>query len=247
MKRATGFTLVELSLALIIIGLVLSGMLGAYRNQLEANRIRETRQALADIREALFGFTLGHGHLPCPADPALASASPGAGVESRTAAGQCTREEGVLPWATLGLKELDAWGGRFSYRITDYFADTNHTTIGAGSSCAPAADLAISFAVCSSGDITILSQPGTLGVPTSVAVFVSHGKNLQGAYGPQGGTRSAGSTGAELENANEDTVFISQPFVNQINESSSVNYDDLVEWIPASLLIGKMVEAKRLP
>lgn len=247
MKQVRGFTLIELAIVLIVAGLMLAGTMSAYRNQLEANRIRETRATLADIREAIYGFTLGHGHLPCPADPTLPDSANGAGIEARENNGACRHVDGVVPWATLGVKAFDAWGGRFSYRITAHFADTSHVTIGPASSCAPAGDIAVSFSVCSAGDITILSQPGMLGVPTSVAAIVSHGRNLLGAYGPHGGSRLAGTLGAELENANDDTVFVSQPFVNQSNESTSIVYDDLVEWIPASLLIGKMVEAKRLP
>lgn len=250
MKKISGFTLVEVSVVLVIVALLLAGVMGAYRNQLEANRIRETRLALTDIRDAIFGFTIGSGHLPCPADPELAGSAAGAGQEARDAESKCAFSEGVVPWATLGVRELDAWGGRFSYRVTGDFADLDRLTIGDSATCAPAsetADIPVSFAVCSAGDLIILNRDGALGVPTSVAVIVSHGRNRVGSWGPQGGSRLAGATGPELENANQDPTFLSSPFAGAVETGSGVYYDDLVEWIPASLLVGKMAEARRLP
>ncbi len=250
MKKISGFTLVEISVALVIVALLLAGVIGAYQNQLQANRIRETRMTLADIRDAIFGFTIGSGHLPCPADPEPASSTSGAGQEARDAENKCTFIEGVVPWATLGVRELDAWGGRFSYRVTGDFADFDRLTIGDSATCTPApetADIPVSFAVCSAGDLIILSRDGALGVPTSVAVIVSHGRNRAGSWGPQGGSRLAGATGPELENANQDPTFLNGLFRDAGDAGSGVYYDDLVEWIPASLLVGKMAEAGRLP
>ncbi|MDR3411841.1 MAG: type II secretion system protein [Formivibrio sp.] len=248
MKKDLGFTLVEISIVLIIAGLMLSGMLGAYLSQIEANRIRETRQALHEVRDALIGFALSNGHLPCPANPALANTATLAGQEERSGVtGNCTYIDGVLPWATLGVKELDAWGKRYSYRVTSYFADTSNATIGPSATCIPAADPAVSFAICSVGDITILPQAGTLGGIPAVAVIVSHGKNLRGAYGPSGGTRLGNLAGDELENANNDTSFVDHPFVHDADPLAENYFDDLVDWVSPSILIGKMAAASRLP
>src|SRR5471032_1633839 len=189
-KYQPGFTLVELSIVLIIVGLMLSGMLSAYQSQTEANRIRETRHAMSEARDAIIGFALSNGHLPCSANPTLVNTAVGAGQEVRSGAtGSCTYTDGVLPWATLGVKELDAWGKRYSYRVTGYFADTSNASIGPSATCAPAIDPAMSFAICSVGDITILPKSGALGGIPAGAVIVSHGKNLRGAYAHQGGAR----------------------------------------------------------
>ncbi len=243
-----GFTLVELSIVLVIAGLLLTGMLGAYQSQMEANRIRETRQGMSEAREALIGFVLSTGHLPCPANSALANTAATAGQEMRSGAtGICTDMNGILPWATLGVKELDAWGKRYSYRVTGYFADTSNTTIGPSGTCAPAIDPAVSFAICSVGDITILPQSGAFGGIPAVAVIVSHSKNLRGAYGPEGGTRLGGLAGDEQENANDDALFVNHPFVHDTDPLATAYYDDLVEWVSPSILIGRMATTGRLP
>lgn len=248
MKKQPGFTLVELSIVLLIAGLLLSGMLGAYQSQTEASRIRETRQAMREARDALIGFALSSGHLPCPANPALANSAATAGQEVRSGAtGSCTYQDGVLPWATLGVKETDAWGKRYSYRVTGYFADASNTSIGPSATCTPAVDPAVSFAICSVGDITILPQAGALGGIPSVAVIVSHGKNLRGAYGPQGGTRLGGVTGDEQKNADDDASFVDHPFAHDADPLAAAYYDDLVEWVSPSILIGKMATVGRLP
>lgn len=243
-----GFTLIEISMALVIVGLLLTGMLGAYQIQIEASRIRETRQAMNEARDALIGFALVTGHLPCPANPVLANTAATAGQEVRSSVtGSCTYQNGVLPWATLGVKELDAWGKRYSYRATGYFADTSNTSIGPSSTCAPAIDPAVSFAICSAGDITILPQSGALGGIPAVAVIVSHGKNLRGAYDPRGGTRLGDLAGDEQENANDDALFVNHPFAHDADPFAAGYYDDLVEWVSPNILIGRMATTGKLP
>lgn len=248
MKKQCGFTLVELSIVLLVAGLLLSGMLGAYQSQLEASRVRETRQAMREARDAIIGFALSTGHLPCPANPTLANTVATAGQEARSgAAGSCTYPDGALPWATLGLRELDAWGQRYSYRASGYFADTSNASIGPSSTCVPATDPAVSFAICSVGDLTILPQASALGGIPVVAVIVSHGKNLRGAYGPQGGVRLGVPSGDELENADDDSRFVDHPFTHDADSHSAAYYDDLLDWVSPSILIGKMATSGRLP
>ena len=68
-----GFTLVELTIVLIIIALLISGMMVPLSAQRDIQRIGGTQKQLAEIREALFGFAIINGRLPCPAtatDPA---------------------------------------------------------------------------------------------------------------------------------------------------------------------------------
>lgn len=60
-------------------------------------------------------------------------------------------------------------------------------------------------------------------------------------------TGSPGPPGRNLKNANQDPTFLNGLFSDSAEAGPDVYYDDLVEWIPASLLIGKMAEAGRLP
>src|SRR5205814_8666540 len=121
-RRAPGFTLVELAVVLAIIGLVLGAMIVPLNAQIDQQRINDTQKQLDVIREALLGFAVANGRLPCPANQALANTAATAGTEVR-AAGACTNAEGVLPWATLGISEADAWQRRVTYRVTLEFAN----------------------------------------------------------------------------------------------------------------------------
>ena len=65
-RPRAGFTLVEMAVVLVIVGLMLGGMLIPITAQMDQRNYSETRQRMNDIREALIGYGLAHGHLPCP-------------------------------------------------------------------------------------------------------------------------------------------------------------------------------------
>jgi prepilin-type N-terminal cleavage/methylation domain-containing protein len=224
MKKGRGFTLVELAVALVVIALVLGMLVVPLGTQVDQQRINDTQKQLNLISEALLGFAIANGRLPCPASAAIASTAAGAGVENKPGAA-CALNEGVLPWATLGIAETDAWGRRFTYRVTAAFADD------------PAGGLLASFLLTDSGNITVTN--GAVNISTNiVAVVVSHGKNGAGAY-QSNGTQLAPGTGDELENANGNATFVSR--------LPDPNFDDLLVWITPNVLKARMVAANRLP
>ncbi|MDP2785976.1 MAG: prepilin-type N-terminal cleavage/methylation domain-containing protein, partial [Sulfurimicrobium sp.] len=72
-NNAFGFTLVEMAIVLIIIGLLLGGLLMPLSAQMEQRRISETQKTLDEINQALIGFAVANKRLPCPStqtDPA---------------------------------------------------------------------------------------------------------------------------------------------------------------------------------
>lgn len=225
-----GFSLVEMAIVLIVLALLASGMMLSLSTQQDIQRTNEVRRQLADIREALLGYTVVNGRLPPPADPTKANNDPSAGLidEGRTS--------GVIPWVTLGLPETDPWGQRFTYRLRVEFSDgiALNTTPPCSLSPAP---MQSSFALCSVGNITVTDGTVTIasGVP---AIIVSHGKNGLGGYRSDG-TQVAGSAGDELENANGDANFVSRVH--------SSTFDDEVIWIPLFNLMSRMLAAGRLP
>ena len=232
---ARGFSLIEMAVVLVIMGLLLGGLLMPLAARMDIQHYNETRQKLALIKEAINGFVLAHGRFPCPAAPAIASSVAGAGTEN------CSLAAGVVPWATLATPELDAWGGRFSYVVTASMQDeipANTVTPPASCTTIPSA---ASFALCSAGSLTINSTAGgsvALQVP---AVIISHGKNGFGAYRDDGSQlSSAGAAAGELQNTDG-----ASPFVH--GEAVQNGYDDFVEWISLNVLFNRMVSAGRLP
>lgn len=197
MIRSKGFSLVELAVALAIIALLLAGAMIPLSTQIDVRNVTDTQRAMESIREAIIGFAQANGRLPCPADGSVPAGAAGAGTErvtgnSCTAANSasCTAVNGfipcsVVPWATLGVPETDAWGRRFTYRVSPAFADaviltTWNTRLSAytpplgnlpqavssptsPANQTPACDLTVtptlsSFALCTLGDIAVFTR-----------------------------------------------------------------------------------------
>lgn len=228
MTRTRGFTLVELAISLAVIGLLLGMLVVPLNAQLDQQRIGETNKQLQLINEAILGFAVATGRLPCPALAATPATTAGAGLEAGGCAGAPppTAIEGVVPWATLGTPETDAWGRRFTYRVTSEFANT------------PAGGMQSTFTLTDNGVITITN--GSVDIATAVAaVVVSHGKNGLGGY-RNDGTQVAGAAGDELSNSNAaDSTFVSK-----IHDPG---YDDLVSWVSSNVVKSRMVAGNRLP
>lgn len=270
-NHSSGFTLIELAMVLFIVSLLIGSMMMPLSAQYEIRGRQETDKALANIREALIGFAVVNGRLPCPAPTTLATGATGVGLEATTAAAGtvsttgpcgCTVATsgiasaggtacddstpgdvtGVLPWATLGLPETDAWNNRYTYRMTTRFGRlaSGQSTFG----CFPTSNPTnAAFALCSVGNISVLTSTvatgGTAIASAIPAIVVSHGKNGAGAFNATGGTNPASLDPNERENTDGDNVFVSK--------TPNPNYDDLVIWISPNILFNRMVAAGKLP
>lgn len=260
----------ELTVVLVIVALLLGGLLVPLGAQRDIDFAKATDKSLADIREALIGFAVINGRLPCPADKTIASTAANAGVEaydsvslsctctssasvpgvaSYGAATSCKSTSssvdsvgGVLPWATLGLLETDAWGNRYTYQVSTFFALGIGNAQGYGCLTGPTtAPTLAAFALCTQGSISILAAAGGTALNTAgtvPALVVSHGKNLLGAYNSLGTQMSTTGAGAdETENFDgDDATFV-----------SNTNIDDRLIWIPATQLMNRVIAAGRLP
>ena len=85
-NHSTGFSLVELAMVLFIVSLLIGGLMMPLSAQHEIHGRQETDKALTNIREALIGFAIVNGRLPCPAPATLATGATGVGLEATTAA-----------------------------------------------------------------------------------------------------------------------------------------------------------------
>ena len=211
-----GFTLIEMAMVLMIVALLLGGLLPTISSQIEQRNVTETRKQLDEIQQALLGYAVINGKLPCPAQPSIATGNANAGVAN------CALTTGVLPWATLGVTETDAWGRRFTYTASSTFS-------------------ASTFSLSSTGTLTVKSAAtGGSNIANSIpAVFLSHGKNGSGAYLPSGTQIPASSDPDELDNSNGGTVFVSH--------IPTPTFDDLVVWLSPNILFNRMVTAGKLP
>lgn len=244
LARTRGFSLVEMAVVLVVFALMLTGLLMITGTQLATQRAKDTQRLLAEARQALLGFAAVNGRLPCPAAPNTPAGAPGAGVERTPTATGCTGgQAGVLPWATLGLPETDAWGRRIGYRVAALHSRTVMARPPTAYGCAtppvvPPTQAA--FALCSPGDNEVRVAAGGAALVTGApAVLVSHGANGFGAWLPAGNPMPASADADEQENHDGDTIAV--------DRTPTAAFDDQTVVVAAPLLAQSMLQAGRLP
>jgi prepilin-type N-terminal cleavage/methylation domain-containing protein len=238
-KPGRGFTLTELAVVLVVIALVLGGLLSPLATQVDVRMTAETRKDLADIREALIGFAVINGRLPCPADATIASGVAGAGLEApHDAGGNCPTDAGVVPWVSLGVSDADAWGQRYSYRVTPAFAQR----------VAPPRNAAFDLGTAGTLDVRSAAAGGALVAGGLPVVVVSHGGNGRGGFNRQGGQLPTGEVADEIDNqlTNAGTTTANAVFVSRQRNPDS-GFDDEVGWVPRAILVSRMIGVGKLP
>lgn len=211
-----GFTLVELSIVLIIVSLLAGGMLMSLGAQREISAANEAHKRLAEIRETLFGYVVINGRLPCPMSlTVVAPTDSDYGVAATTCP---AGTEGILPWKTLGVLETDPWGtprtastqsfnGYWRYRVDPAFATTAFTVTTAANT------------------LSVVDNAGntlTAATEAPVAIVFTTGQDLT----------------VNAQNASLDNIY-------QAGESTPT-FDDLLIWIGRPLLFNKMIAAGNL-
>lgn len=116
MKREFGFTLVELSVVLAILGLIFVTFLPFASTQVEFNQRTQAKNELLEIKESLIGYAEINGFLPCPDKNGDGQSDP-CPNQNATAA-----TEGNVPWGTLGGVAKDPWGGIYQYRVNNRYS-----------------------------------------------------------------------------------------------------------------------------
>ena len=259
--RTRGLTLIEMAVVLMILGLIVGGLLGPLDTQLEARDRRETLAQLERARDALYGYAVTRGRLPCPDSDGDGLPNPAFDPAGKASA-SCAAAEGFLPWAELGVPPGDAWGNRIRYRVRA----PAYTWPDSDSLCNGNASGELDL--CTQGNLTIRTRgdnPATNGAQegkfafdaaTGIpAVLISHGRNGLGATSINGVTREDPTAADEAENTNGDTVYLSRGYTkgdascgDDADEGTPLcEFDDIVLWIAPTVLNDKLVSSGRLP
>ncbi len=230
-----GFTLVEIAIVLVIVGFALGGLLVTLSAQVDQRDYAQTRQSMEEIRDALMGYALSHGYLPCPA---ISAAN---GTEDRTA-GSCTaaKRVGFLPWAELGVKKTDSWNHLYRYSVTPAYSNSPLSIV-----LSPPTPRDITIQTRNSaGALVNLSNANYIPV-----VIISYGKNGYGSTSNDGtllADVSVNNDDEKTNNAIAGTTFVSREFGN--NKTTTFGeYDDIVVWISPNVYFSKMVSVGNLP
>lgn len=213
--KQAGFNLIEISISLLIVGLLLSGSMAAIATLDGYKKRQQDQNQLQQIKASLLNFALINQRFPCPD-------SDGDGQENRIN-GFCAASYGNLPFSELSVPKENPYGVAYSYQINRK----------ASSNQALDPDSAASyFGQCEqncfklitppskqnptdAGNFTIKNQQQNLAIEIPLLV-ISHGKNPCEL-----------AQGLEKENCKTNQ----QVFYQALPIGANADFDDLLIWI----------------
>ena len=230
-----GYLLLELAVALVIVGLLAGSMLSNLPQQLEQARRQVTQQRLQQVRTALLGYLLRHQRLPCPARNGSApEACSGAALSGTVPAGQLGVDGPVDRQGQL----LDAWHRPIRYQVSG--ADS------AVSGRQEQPDLLVSGELRRVGlqylrpDLAVCSTPALARCPR-YAVLASEVPFVVWSNG-----RLVAESIAEQANRDGDRLFNNIGYVGSI-KSGEQGFDDMLLWVSSNEMIMHLIDAGVLP
>lgn len=231
-----GFTLVELAVVVAVVALLLGTLLVPLTTQVEQRNISQTQKELDEIKEALLGYAMVNGRLPRPTP----AENDGTERASCADARECT---GFVPWVTLGLPKSDAWGKLFRYSVTPEYAANTLFDFNTGGTLKTV-------------QTRIPGSSAPVNLATNlVAVVISHGPNNWGKTESGSDIVDASVTNVDEDTNNakfhcsavgDCTDFISRPTASSTGAAGG-EFDDLLVWVPQTILFSRMVAAGKLP
>lgn len=217
-----------MAVVLVIVALLIAGMMLPLSAQMDIRARQETEKTLATVQEALLGFAASNGRLPRPAT----SVTDGSERTSCSNDADCA---GFIPWATLGVSKVDGWGKLIRYSVTPAYANAAITLT-------TTADRTVQTRDAVGTPVVLASQ-----VP---AIFFSHGKNNWGTNNTGAALPDGSATNAD-EDANEDGSTIYTSYFSRLPVSDTTapggEFDDMVVWLPTTILVNRLITAGKLP
>lgn len=242
-----GFSLVELSVVLLIIAVVIGMAVSSGPAAMMAARESATRGKMKAIENALQAYRVAYGRIPCPADLTIAQGATNFGVEGNNALGTCrggtpaanfsalgatnaaqTGVEGGVPVVTLGLPldfAYDGWGGKIRYVV-----DAQMTLVKSFMAMPTG---------CVGGPITINDTSGTARTVGALYALISSGADQHGVYTKNGVQQSSASTNSnELVNCHCNSSGVATTYaptyvqgdVTENPSSLTDTFDDIVSY-----------------
>lgn len=243
-RYSSGFSLIEMAMVLLILGLILNGLLVAIGESTTNRRRIDATTQLEQIQEALYGFAQVNGRLPCPAN----LTSSGSELYSGVSTDICASPRAFLPGVTLGIQGsyntagllLDPWGFPYRYVVSELTVGgtrvfTNKAAL--QSWFGGAATAGSWLRVCDSDNCAGLVLSST--VPAIVYSLGADGASFTSAV--------------QLENAGPAVLGIfpiaaDDDFaITQYSEDATAYFDDILVWLSPSILTARLVNAGKLP
>ena len=265
-RQQAGFTLIEIAVVLVIIGILVGSFIGTFADRIETTRRENTSKQLEDIRSAILGFASVHGRLPCP------STTTSLGLEDPNVGGPCTLANGFVPGATLGIHGaynrdsllIDSWGNPIRYSVTAWkfgvfttpYVYLTPPMSSKGMKGEGMAGLAPDLVICDgdSAQNTVCDGAATLAdnVPFVILSLGKDGSDFVttvAAGSDQGENAGEVAVAANAGGENKAyTVGNNQVFVSKSYSSvDATPFDDIIIWESPYVLYSRMIEAGQLP
>jgi len=228
-NHSRGFSLIELSIVMVISGLIIAAVVSYLDIMLEKKRIEDLKVRIETVQEAIADFQRKNRRLPCPAPIDIPPTDPlygrevvcdGAAHAGTTLAngrdGMRVRT-GALPARTLDIPDImmqDLHNRKFTYAVVELLADADRLNDP------------------EEGAITITDDTGdsVLSIDGIARyILIAHGNRAGGAYSIQGGLiEPCNLASSEGENCDGDTEYIAS---NLSEGNNAAYYDDKVAYM----------------
>jgi len=234
--REHGFSLVELSIVLVIVGILLGSSVAPLSQSIKQGKYKRTTMQLANIREAMHGYLVSSGRLPCPINLDQS-------VVLTEKVNTCSLKSGGIPAASLGIVGqqsksgalLDEWGRAYRYTVSQ----ADHPQFGnpglpdwltVGETAAVgASNLSAELQLCRAAASEKCSKKHL--IANQIAwVVVSLGEQSE-------------AQSLEVENMDNDHVFT----VSGYSTNQEQPFDDQLIWASRSELVYWLLKANWLP
>lgn len=228
-----GFTLIELSILIIVLTVIITGLVSVTTSKISNEKVRAGSTSFTTIYQALGKFLLTNRRLPCPASliqSEISSSSYATEISATNcvAAGVYTSTVnsnlvyGMVPAVTLGLPikaAEDAYGSKIIYvvdkRLTTTSADSFELNV---------------------GNSSLISITGGASLSNALFVLISRGPNKSGAFiANSTALPIASSDSNELSNDASSITENTPPTASTstfdstfVQSASSTNFDDII-------------------
>jgi type II secretory pathway pseudopilin PulG len=234
----TGLTLIDVSIMLLIIGILTTPMMQAYNLWQQRAKINNTEASLATTAEAVNNFYFLNDYYPCPADPTLGPDNPNYGMpdtDSDPVAPNCLRPVvdgivfGAIPFKSLKMtpdETLDGYQHKLVYAVT--------ATQTKASTFTPTGGTIQVNQVPLNADGECSNNPPALKDASYAKVqilFYSLGEDGIGAYNENGKLIQACNTSAsadQVQNCDQSNRVFVDNFCRATNTTGSRYFDDIL-------------------
>lgn len=230
-KFRKAFSLIELSIVIVIVSIMITGVLSVSVSSVNNAKIKTTHDRMKEIYKAMGNYLLTNKKLPCPAQLTLAKNSASYGLEFGSD-GTCANDVdtflltstnlvyGMVPVNSLGLTSdmgEDGFESKFAYIVDKRLTLASSFYEGfTGGDANPAAG------------ITVTELPANVSTTADFAI-ISFGANKSGAWNSNSTTQNTPRS-TDIEEDNND-INASAPFFDATIYSSSTDsdtFDDIV-------------------